>query len=217
MSATAYSPNVGRSWRSHACLARTRSAHASNEASMDRTPSDVRTLTGEILALRAGKGVKASQKSAPTKPVSRPHIASAASHNRSTEWPHSQLGRPHTASRHSAHHVPTRDATKTTVRQRDEDGIFIMCLPVGVWHKLGTQSAVRERAEEYQFLRPVVNRRGRRCQVGLTVACSLAPDDHIVCSFGSRGSRLRRASQTLAGRRYDGSTVRQRWNGGTHL
>ncbi|EMA56278.1 hypothetical protein C451_03169 [Halococcus thailandensis JCM 13552] len=105
--------------------------------------------------------------------------------------------------------------TDGDVNQESEDDIFITRLPVGLWHKLGNQSAKRKRGEEYQFLRPALDRRGRRSPIGLTVACSLTADDHIVCSFVSRGSRLRRSPQTPVGRRYDGSTVRQRWNVGT--
>ena len=113
----------------------------------------------------------------------------------------------------SAEHLP-KPTNRDAIRVREDD-IFITRLPVGLWHKLGNQSAKRKRGEESHFLRPALDRRGRRWQIGLTVACSLTADDHIVCSFTSRGSRLRRRPQTPVGRRYDGSTVRQRWNGGT--
>jgi hypothetical protein len=192
-----------------------RSIHASNESAVAGAAA-VRTPPEGHRALRTGPDTKALHGSTPTKPVGCPHLAPAASHNQSTERSHSHLGRPHTVSRRSTHHVPTRYPTKTTARRRDEDGIFITCLPVGLWHKLGTQSAKRKRGGECQFLRPVSDRRGRRIPSGLTVACSLAADDYIACPFSSRSSRLRRRPQTPVGRRYDGSTGRQRWNGGSH-
>jgi hypothetical protein len=215
VSATTALSNVGRSWRSHACPARTRSAHASNESAVARAAA-VRTPTERRRALRTGTDAKAPHRSTPTKPVGRPHLAPTASHNQFTGWSQSQIGRSHTASRHSTHHVPIQRSTKTTAHRHDEDGIFITRLPVGTWHRLGTQSAGRKRGEGTDIPRPVSDRRGRRMPSGLTVACSLAADDHIVCSFDSRSSRLRRRPQTPVGRRYDGSPVRQRWNGGAH-
>ena len=113
----------------------------------------------------------------------------------------------------SAEHLP-KPTHRDAIRVREDD-IFITRLPVGLWHKLGNQSAKRKRGEESHFLRPALDRRGRRFPYRLTVTCSLTADDHIVCSFVSRGSGLRRRLQTSVGRRYDGSTVRQRWNGGT--
>jgi hypothetical protein len=180
-----------------------------------RVAAAVRTPTERRRALRTGTDAKALHRSAPTKPVGHPHLAPTASHNQSTGRSQSQLRHPHTASRHSTHHVPIQRPTKTTARRRDEDGIFITRLPVGLWHKLGKQSAKRKRGEGTDIPRPVSDRRGRRMPSGLTVACSLAADDHIVCSFDSRGSRLRGRAQPPVGRRHDGSPVRQRWNGGT--
>jgi hypothetical protein len=192
-----------------------RGAHASNESAVARAAAAGRTPTERRRALRTGTDAKAPHRSTPTKPVGRPHRAPTASHNQSAGRSQSQLGRLHTASRHSTLHVPIQRPTKTTARRRDEDGIFITRLPVGLWHKLGTQSAKRKRVGECQFLRPALDTRGRRFPYRLTVACSLTADDHIVCSFDSRSSRLRRRPQTPVGRRYDGSPVRQRWNGGT--
>lgn len=105
--------------------------------------------------------------------------------------------------------------TDGDVNREGKDDIFITRLPVGLWHKLGNQSAKRKRGEKLTFPRPALDRRGRRVPTGLTVTCSLTADDHIVCSFASHGSRLRRWPQTPVGRRYDGSAVRQRWNVGT--
>ena len=105
-------------------------------------------------------------------------------------------------------------AHRNAIRVR-EDAIFITRLPVGLWHKLGKQSAKRKRGEELVLPRPALDRRGRRSRIGLTVACSLTADDHIVCSFASHGYRLCRRPQAPVGCRYDGSTDRQRWNVGT--
>ena len=113
----------------------------------------------------------------------------------------------------SAERLP-KPTNRDAIRVREDD-IFITRLPVGLWHKLGKQSAKRKRGEESHFLRPALDRRGRRSRIGLTVTCSLTADDHIVCSFASYGYRLRRRPQAPVGRRYDGSTDRQRWNVGT--
>jgi hypothetical protein len=198
------------------CPAPMWSAHASNESPVARAAA-VRTPTGRRPAPQAGTGMKAPYRSTPTKPVGRPYLAPTASHNQSTGRSRSQLGRSHTASRRSTHYVPIQRPTKITARRRGGDGIFITRLPVGLWHKLGTQSAKRKRGEGTDIPRLVSDRRGRRRDIGVTVACSLAADDYIVCSFDSRSSRLRRRPQPPVGRRYDGSPVRQRWNGGTHL
>jgi len=94
-----------------------------------------------------------------------------------------------------------------------EGGIFITYLCVGLWQKLGKQSATRERGRgrgcgELHFPAATTELAcGRhRCPAWhqLSAARSLVADDQIVCLSCSRGYRLRIEGQTNVGRRYDG-------------
>ena len=120
----------------------------------------------------------------------------------------------------------TQNRDRRLKNELTEGGIFITYLCVGLWQKLGKQSATRERGgrREYQFPATAATReRGRgeldfpaattelvcgrhRCPAWhqLSAARSLVADDQIVCLSCSRGYRLRIEGQTDAGRRYGG-------------